>query len=62
MDYVEQISKLLNEVEAGEITPLDCGIEASHIISDESLSYGELSAIEEELQKVGASLYEEDTE
>ena len=60
MDYVAKLSEILEETKRGVRTPLDCGIEASHIISDENLSYGELNTIESELNKLGASLYEAD--
>ncbi len=55
MSYVEKIEAVLDNGGTAE----QIGIEVASIINDENLSYGELATIEDELNKVGASMYED---
>ena len=57
---MEEIENKMEELKNGKITRMDLGIETESIIAEAGcLSMGEMIAVEEELNKLNTSMYED---
>jgi len=64
MSYVEKLEVVINDLKTGKIDKYSAGVESEQIIMEhldngEELSCGEYIAIEEELNPLGTSIYED---